>query len=604
MKPAEIQALEIPKDIRTYLRQRGDAERERLRKDGKWSGAVRAHTEYQDRPVEWLVDKLGIPEHTVRWSLNPEYAACSCDTEVCNPSARQGRGSTAHIWDGAVDPLAQALEALARGDDFCLPSGTGTGKTYVVGAAGTLFFLACWERAIVVSLAPKEEQLLSNMWKEIGDLFPRFKKHFPQATLLTGKLRILEEEGGNEVWAATAKTARVDANSELAQNIKGAHGAHMWHIIEEGPGVDPAVIKTAINTSTGSHNPIGMFGNPESVFDQLALFGKRSTTVELRISAYDHPNVVCQREVIEGAVSLKSIRGRLSDANGNPNDPVYKAQIRGIAPEQAAQALIRKEWLEAAATRYTDPEFRIGLQALGADPSNSEQHGKCAIARGQGACLTEIEQRVCTDASVFGDQIVREARSQGIDPNHVGVDAIGVGASTVNEARRQNFWVRAIYGSHSDEPGIDEEQRYRPREEGSDPANPQGEVVMMAEECYRLRDRMYWRLREDLRLGRIAIPPRDHCPQLWDQLLAHTWERPGGVIRLIKKEDIIAALRSSPDCSDAAVYWNWVRPRRPMPVPVRVVPKEQVRNFDTRFEQMMSERERGRSQPTTSRRPF
>ena len=31
---------------------------------------TRAHTEYQEDPVGWIRDKLKVPEHTLRWTLN------------------------------------------------------------------------------------------------------------------------------------------------------------------------------------------------------------------------------------------------------------------------------------------------------------------------------------------------------------------------------------------------------------------------------------------------------------------------------------------------------------------------------------------------------
>lgn len=35
--------------------------------------SVEPHAEYQARPEDWIVGKLGIPRHTLRWSLNEGY---------------------------------------------------------------------------------------------------------------------------------------------------------------------------------------------------------------------------------------------------------------------------------------------------------------------------------------------------------------------------------------------------------------------------------------------------------------------------------------------------------------------------------------------------
>jgi Rad3-related DNA helicase len=158
-----------------------EIKRQRIRA-GTWSGGVRAHTEYQDRPLEWIIEKLGVPEHTLRWSLNEGYEK--------------------HEWDGDKDPLVRVLDALANWQDAGVESGTGTGKTYL-SACIVLWFLACFEDSIVVTAAPKEDQLLKHAWKEIGRLYPRFEKLFPNSDLMAGVLDISSWEGISQGFPVT-----------------------------------------------------------------------------------------------------------------------------------------------------------------------------------------------------------------------------------------------------------------------------------------------------------------------------------------------------------------------------------------------------------------
>src|SRR5882672_2157622 len=76
------------------IRQQAEAQIAKWKMEGAWSAGIRAHVDYQERPLAWIVEKLGVPEHTIRWSLNPGYDA--------------------HTWDGDRDPLIRVLEALAR----------------------------------------------------------------------------------------------------------------------------------------------------------------------------------------------------------------------------------------------------------------------------------------------------------------------------------------------------------------------------------------------------------------------------------------------------------------------------------------------------------
>ena len=159
------------------------------------AGEVRAHTAYQRDPLGWIVEHLEVPEETLRWSLSPCY-----DSQA---------------WDGTPDPMAVILNALANWENVGVESGTGTGKTFLA-ACITLWFLACHEDSIVVTVGPKEGQLKLQLWKEIGRLWPAFQHHFPKAKLLDGKIRMKDSVEDRETWAATAFVCGVGANEESA----------------------------------------------------------------------------------------------------------------------------------------------------------------------------------------------------------------------------------------------------------------------------------------------------------------------------------------------------------------------------------------------------
>lgn len=533
-------------------------------REGRWSAGAIPHVGYQGRPVEWITEKLGIPEHTIRWSLNPEYQACQCNTVVCNPQTRADRGSPAHIWDGDVDPTIKALELIFQGKSVSIGSGTTTGKTHTIAACGSLCWLACYPNSIVLSLAPKQEQLLVNMWKEIELLWPKFKGMFPSATLLAGKLRMMGdapegETSMREVWAATAFAAGVGADEEFAQRLKGFHNPRMLWIIEEMPGVDQAKIETVIKTATADFNPIVGMGQPAHQYDTLTNFGKRDWVTPLRMSSYDFPNVVCQREVIPGGRSYDSILRDIKDAAGNEEDPAVLSQVRGIAPAQSTRALVRREWLTAAVARLADPAFRQGPLALGVDVADSPIGDLSTIARWQGATCTEVEAFRQSDAGQVGRKIYQEITEHQINPRYVGIDSIGVGASTVNELKRLGVKIRPL--SNKTLPLLDTEGYWQQTIKKDGKVLPGGPKVVEAERYANPRSQMYWRLREDLRLGRIAVC---HDELMFEELCAMEYadnEETGGKIVIAPKDDLRVRLGRSPDRADALAYGNWVRPR-------------------------------------------
>jgi hypothetical protein len=146
-----------------------------------------------------------------------------------------------------------------------------------------------------------------------------------------------------------------------------------------------------------------------------------------------------------------------------------------------------------------------------------------------------------------------------VDPRYIGVDSVGVGASAVNEMRRLGLKVRHISGGTRAQPGLDKELMWsvtEPDLEGN--LKARGPKVTEAERYNNLRSQVWWRLREDLRLGRIAIP-RDE--QLFKDLTAPKVGTPNNLIAVESKDDIKKRLRRSPDKGDSLAYGNFVRPR-------------------------------------------
>jgi hypothetical protein len=79
-----------------------------------------------------------------------------------------------------------------------------------------------------------------------------------------------------------------------------------------------------------------------------------------------------------------------------------------------------------------------------------------------------------------------------------------------------------------------------------------------AERFDNLRSQVWWRMREDLRLDRVALPEDE---ELWQDLTTPTYTTRNGKICVEPKETIIKRLRRSPNKGDAAAYGGFVRGR-------------------------------------------
>lgn len=467
---------------------------------------------YQSNPIGWMVERMSIPEETLRWSRSPEYAS--------------------HRWDGTPDPLVAVLDGLVANRDVGVESATGTGKTYL-GALVTLWFLAVFPDSIVIITAPIEKQLTLHIWKEIGGLFPRYSKLFGDAELLTLKLRMRPNTDEKEKWSAVGFACGVDAGSDSATRAQGFHAQHMLIITEETPGIDPAVMTAFENTCTADHNLRLAFGNPDSQQDALHKFCTSPGVDHIRISAYDHPNVVTGRVIVPGAVSRKSITKRREKLGRESR--LYQSRVRGISPTESVDALIRMSWCTAAKARaipFQNDTRRT--PALGVDVANSENGDLGAICRGSGRTCEVVDAFPCPDANQLGARVVQEAKLIGIDARHIGIDGVGVGAGTVNEAKRLDYYVQSLNGGDKAMENAD------------------------AEKFYNLRAQMQWQARLDLERGEVALPDDD---ELIEDLIAPTWTTRNGKIIVESKEDLKRRLGRSPNKGDAFVYWNWVRDR-------------------------------------------
>ncbi len=468
---------------------------------------------YQRNPIAWMVDRMGIPEHTLRWSLNPGYRT--------------------HQWDGTHDPLVHMCQGLADWRNVGVESATGTQKTYTA-ALLVFWFLDCFQDSTVVTGAPREKQLTLHLWKEVGKLWPRFHAIRPDAELATLRIRM---RPGSDVWSAQGFATGVGADEESATRAQGFHAEHMLIITEETPGIHEAILTAFDNTCTAPHNLQLRLGNPDHQLDQLHLFCQLPSTVAIRMSAYDHPNVVAHDPaIVPGAVSSPSIERRRQKYS--EESPLFQSRVRGVSPTEATNALIKLAWCYRA--RDKSPAERLALRqhgapGLGVDVANSEGGDEAALAEGKGGVLDNVEAFRCPDANAMGRNRVATRISRDLPAGRVGVDTVGVGAGTFNELTRLKHHVVSLNG-------------------GAEPIFIAGQE----EEFANLRAQMHWQMRMDLQHDRVALPEDE---ELFADLATPKWGTRGGKIFVESKEDMQKRLPGgrSPNKGDAAVYWNWVR---------------------------------------------
>jgi hypothetical protein len=474
---------------------------------------LKKRTQWRTDGVGFAVERLGIRRETIEWSLLNEYKD--------------------HAWDGDRDPLLRVFKSLESSRNVAVESATGTGKTFL-GAVITLWFLECFEPSIVITIAPKEDQLRLHLWKELQRLWPKFNR----GELAMLRLRM---QPGSENHEAVGFVAGVSADevSMSARRAQGFHAEHMLFIVEETPGVHDAVMSAIRNTCTSPHNLILAFGNPDNQSDTLHRFAQEQGVDLIRISAFDHPNIVLNDpSFVPGAQSKQRLDEML--ARYGADHRMYQSRARGISPSEAVDSLIRWDWCKDATLR---PAVE-GWPCIGVDVANSMDGDKAAIAYGEGSRLVSIEDFACPNANELGERVHVLAVQKGAPNECIGVDGIGVGAGTVNELHRLGREVQNLIGSER-QAEIYTEHGFR-----------------MAEKFKDLRSQMWWLMRLDLQFGaesHVSLPMDE---ELFADLCSVKYETKNGMIVVEPKEKQKKRLGRSPNKGDAVVYWNWTRKRR------------------------------------------
>lgn len=527
---------------------------------------------YRRDPMYWVEHRFGEKATSFKWSdISPLYED--------------------HIYDGDKDPIYNAWQALANGHWASVAAATGTSKTYTL-ARIVYWFLDCFDDSLIVTSAPKESQLKLHLWAEIGKSFTKFKKLRPEAKLNSLRLSLTDEDDPDDPyagWQAVGFVAGTGSEEQSATKAQGFHRKNMLIITEETPGMNGAVMTAFKNTSTGGNNLILAVGNPDSELDELATFSELAHVRDYRISAFDYPNVVLDKEIFPGAVTRASIERRRNEYG--EDSPLFRSRVRGISPKQSSNSVISIKWIEEAFERKEVKDNMHYNNALGIDVANSNNGDLACCVYGNGPILQEAIEFRCPSASdivynlIYDDEKLDEIEAKmngdedltrlralrnyisvddtntenaqlfnrydipmiteyNIDTQYIGIDAVGVGVSTINTFTNLGFKVTSLHGGQWEE---------------AIPLDPSTEKPMF--KFMNLRAQMWWELREDLRKGKLRInikSPRIR-KQIKKELGAPRFEMRDNTIVIESKKKIIEKLSKSPNLADAIVYWNWMR---------------------------------------------
>ena len=433
----------------------------------------------------------------------------------------------------------------------------------------------------VYCLGNSETDLKDTLWAELEEKFDKFKTLVPGAVWSKGGSIICDPENGEKAkWKLRLRGTRKRTKEESSGSVQGRHGDYLLFFIDEMAKVDLSVITGIDNTCTDRrHNIICGAGNPDSQIDALHQWITLDYVTGIRISGYDHPNIVCGRRVIPGgAVTPESLAER--EKHKDPNDPFVLSRTRGISPADSQNSLIKWPVFEAA--ENFNPDYVEFGNAVGIDVANSTKGDKAGLVRMKGQIYTYLNEFVCPNANAIVPNVLLQGEDLDkylnylpdgelrdiplpfydlphfpdwlIEAHEIAVDVTGVGVGTSNEFIVYGWDVFSYIAGATVMNSEGLIQLVPTRPESSKPAYQIADVRTLSFLLFQ------W----DLQAKRIGFGPEvehDIVKQLHVEASAHSLTKNDRGIKLISKDEVRKSLMGgkSPNLLDAAMQANLIR---------------------------------------------
>ena len=423
---------------------------------------------------------------------------------------------------------------------------------------------------VYTAAAPPEENLKKNLWSEISTaLKDESAGLFDEATTTTMNV---QSAPGAFVTGVTIPASGTDAEREA--RFSGKHADALFFFIDEGDAV-PKPVYDGIEScmSGGSVARLLIMLNPRAPRGEVYRMVKDGEAHVVRLSALDHENIVSGEQRIPGAVDRETVVRRLAQwsrslaggedttgrvtyevpdhlvgctatrEGGGQTTPLDAGErvvtdhrlchmVLGVYPPAGTDQLISREWIEKAQQRW-----RRYASAHGETPTGGRIGYDVA---------SEGEDRNCVCHRV-GDFVRRFAPAmlwKGVDSS--------AGAQKVNGLYDRLRWARGYVDTGGVGDGVPAQIKHGDVQgvqfgESAPEAGSRGDGPDV--QCHRMRDYLYWSVREWLRSDDAMLPPDEG---LADELATPTYEKTvKGAIRVQSKDEMRTALGRSPDKLDA-----------------------------------------------------
>lgn len=451
-------------------------------------------------------------------------------------------------------------------------SATGPGKTHSSGAIAIWFYKVFAPDVQVYTVAaPPESNLKTLLWGEIGS---RVRKH--PNLFKEDAISIMNIVRHDKSFIRGLTIPTTGSEDERVSRFSGKHAPYILFVVDEADAVPDAVYRGIEGCMSGGMARLLLMFNPKRQAGKAYDYIKKRKANVVHLTAFGHPNVITGRDVIPGAVdrdkTLKRIHemteqvyleneeeaeqdptifkvpdflvGTVTyDYGKNPYPPLeagyrkiidsqFYYQVLGIYPASGSNKLIPTDWLNRARSNWDLRKAEFGVKPpkgtkpiVGFDVADEGEDSNALCYR-YGNFVDRLQ---VWKADVL-DSIDKAAfYLEGKNPQVVFVDKNGLGASVPKSLKRKGIKAKGIMVQES----------------------PEKDDKKIKAEFNKLRDQLWWEVREWLKNPGAMLPPDEMLFQELD--MVEYEENLRGKIQVTSKDKLKKPefLGRSPDRADA-----------------------------------------------------
>jgi hypothetical protein len=463
-----------------------------------------------------------------------------------------------------TEGIKAMLQSVRDNPFTVMKSANAVGKSHGAARAAVWFYKCFPGSQVYTAAAPPESNLKKILWGEIGSIVEKHSELFKN-----DEVTALHVQRGAQSFLTGVTIPTSGSTTQREAKFAGKHAPYLFFIVDESDAVPDEVFAGIESCMSGGWARLLCMLNPRAPSGAVYRWIRDGRAKVITLSAFSHPNVIEGRDVIPGAVDREVTVRRVNEwarllAAGEKSgadtfllpaflegdvaksragidfpplkaghykimDPAFSYMVLGEFPAQGANQLISKEWIDAARLRWNSYVDQNGERPpmmarplAGLDVAEFGADSNVLIFRSAGYVTRPVSWSGMdlSQTAVNAAEICKEYRA-----SRVMVDSIGVGAAMPGMVTAQGMPAVGVKTSEK------------------------ATVKTEAGEFHRLRDQLWWSVREWLRTDPGAMLPPDEG--LIEELTIPTYEIENGKIRVMKKDTMRELLGRSPDRADS-----------------------------------------------------